>query len=179
MKKSYLNKTIATFMIGGIILTAGTITVVAKATNSKAKVTTPVKVTAPAKIAPSKPATNTALQTGLDGLVKKKTITKAQETKVLAVLNTRKNFQRGQNRPVGQNGQNLNNNKQNNNFQNMTDAQRKALMQSRTNQRPDQLAALVKAKTITQAQANAINKIVAATRTGFRNTRPQNSPPKN
>jgi polyhydroxyalkanoate synthesis regulator phasin len=171
MDKGKLNKTIASFMVGGLILSSGVTGAFAQTTTKKAATTTTKKTATTAKTNVSK--INSGLQTQLDALVKKGTINKAQEAKVLTALSKRTNMKRGQNGQNRQNGQS-------NNFQNMTDAQKKAFMQNRAKQRPNLLADLVKAKTITQAQSDAINKIIAASRGGFRmGNRNTNTPPSN
>lgn len=174
MDKGKLNKTIASFMVGGLILSSGVTGAFAQTTTKKAATTTTKKTATASKTNVSK--INSKLQTQLDALVKKGTINKTQEAKVLAALSKRTNMKRGQNGQYGQNRQNG----QNNNFQNMTDAQKKAFMQNRAKQRPNFLADLVKSKTITQAQSDAINKVIASTRGGFRmGNRNTNTPPSN
>jgi hypothetical protein len=184
------NKLISSVIIGGLILSTSSMSAFAVTANSKAKAAPVVKPATSTKASnTAKPAgsrINAALQTQLDGLVKKGTLTKAQETKVMAALNKRNTSPRGQygqnpnrqNNQNGQNGQNAQNgqNGQNNNFQNMTPEQRQAFMQKAAKNRPNPLADLVKAKTITQKQSDAINALVAASRGNFRNNRPNNNP---
>lgn len=188
MQKRTIVKVISTFVTTGVILTIGTTGALGQTTGSSnaPKASNTTKTTTTNSSTKQNNTQNNfqaqyqkTLQTSLDGLVKKGTITKAQETKVLAALNKRNaNRQRngfGQNRPNGSqgfgNGQ-ANGNGKTNNFQNMTEEQRKAFMQNMNKNRFNPLADLVKAKTITQKQADEINKIVSSARGSFR--RPQN-----
>jgi hypothetical protein len=107
------------------------------------------------------------LKPTLDKLVKSKVITAAQETKILAYQNKKNTARQAEMQKL----------------QKMTDVQRKAYFEKQQgqgqkqnknpNQRSNQFADLVKNKTITQKQADAIEKAISANRPSFGN-RPNN-----
>lgn len=109
----------------------------------------------------------TDLKPILDKLVKSKTITAAQETKIITYQNKKNAAQQAEMAKVRK----------------MTDAQRKTYFEKQQNsnpnsrQRQNQFAELVKNKTITQKQSDAIDKAIAASRPNWRNR--QNPPESN
>lgn len=105
------------------------------------------------------------LKPNLDKLVKSKVITATQETKIIAYQNKKNAARQAEMQKM----------------QKMTDAQRKAYFEKQQgqgqgqglnrnfNQRQNQFADLVKNKTITQKQADAIEKAISANRPSFGN----------
>lgn len=173
-----LKKAITTFIIGSFVVSSGVIGIIASAQTNAPKGST-TKTSAPASknnnFNNSYNDYTKKLQTQLDLLVKNNTINKTQETKVLTALTQRRNNQGQRNHNWQNNGQRP----QNNNFQNMTDAQRKAFMANRAKSIPNPLADLVKNKTITQKQSDAINKAISSIRGNFGGPRNFNNPPAN
>jgi hypothetical protein len=175
MKNFNLRRNICTFI--ALVFIINIVTLASMAT-TKAKATpTPVAKKSTTKSSTTnKTNTNTRqnqsrnnrqdyLKPTLDKLVKSKAITVAQETKIIAYQNKQTATRQAEMKKM----------------QNMTDAQRKAYFQKQQgqkqnfNQRQNQFADLVKNKTITQKQADAIEKAISANRPAFGNRQNNNN----
>lgn len=152
MEQKKINKAIATLMIGGMILGTGFISAAAKDTTTTSSVAK-TKTTAAAHFKHGQFNMDTQLKTKLDALVTKGTITQAQENNVLAYFKT----------------QSANRQAEFEKIKNMTPEQRQALKKDNTNKPQDSFSELVKAGTITQAQADAIKSSFPTDHKGFRN----------
>jgi hypothetical protein len=162
MKKNRLKTMLMALTIGGFILSVPATISLAAGSN---KTSAPAKAAAPQS--PNIQGGNRQfggrnqfdIKPVLDKLVKAKTITAAQETKIIAYEKKMTDARIAQMQK----------------FQKMTDAERQAARAKQQQITPGKrqgqntYADLVKAKTLTQKQADAITKAVAAARPSFRN----------
>lgn len=145
MVNKNFKKIVATFVIGGILIGVGT-TVNANAQTSGSSTLT--KITQAFRGHGHKNMTweniSKETKTKLDPLVKAGTITQSQEDKIISSIKTKFDEKTAQMNKVNS----------------MTDAQKKAYFESQTKDKPDILKDLVSSNIITQAQADAVQKVI-------------------
>jgi len=151
VEQKKLNKAIASLVIGGMILGTGFISVSAKDTTTSSVINKATTTNA-AHFNRGQFNMGTQLKTKLDALVTKGTITQTQETNILAYFKT----------------QSVNRTAEFQKIKAMTPAQREALKKDNTTKPQDSFSALVKAGTITQAQADAIKSSFPVAAKGIR-----------
>lgn len=150
MKKIEMSKIIATLVVGGVLASAGTAATVYATDSAKTSAIASVKnVNVHGYLPKSREDMQKSFKTKLDSLVKSGTITQDQENKIINYLNNKAAARKAEK----------------DKFKNMTTAERKQYFQNnkgqnKKKQRPDALADLVKAGTITQNQADAIKKLM-------------------
>lgn len=146
MIKKEMNKIITTLVVGGVLVSVGTAASVFANSSVKTSTNNATVQTCPKHRGGDMQNT---FNTKLDTLVKSGTITQDQENKIVDYFKNKMETRKTEK----------------DKFKNMTSAERKQYLQNnkgtnKKNQRPNALAELVKAGTITQNQADAIQKIM-------------------